>query len=122
MSFKTNLVNRSLLRSSRSKKLAEQNGEPELACLSVFKVVSFDYDFRFANVHSVGLPTRLPWSFGDGVDLMTEIVEELLVIDSGLRFALFGLECSLGVPFNGAECERVFHDAVADQRSAKQYV
>lgn len=53
---------------------------------------------------------------------MAEVAEELLPIDTTLRFALFGLECALGVSFSGIECERVFRDAAEDQVSAKQYV
>jgi hypothetical protein len=52
---------------------------------------------------------------------VAELAEELLPIDLRLRFALFGLECALGVSFAGAECERVFRDAVEDQVSAKRY-
>lgn len=52
---------------------------------------------------------------------MPENAEEMLVIDHRLRFALFGLECALGVSFAGAECERVFRDAAEDQVSAKRY-
>ena len=52
---------------------------------------------------------------------MSEIAEELLLIDTRLRFALFGLECALGVSFLGAECERVFRDADEDHVSAKRY-
>lgn len=51
-----------------------------------------------------------------------EVAEQLLTIDLRLRFALFGLECALGVTFSGVECERVFRDAAADQVSAKKYV
>ena len=54
--------------------------------------------------------------------VMAEVAEELLPIDTKLRFALFGLECALGVTFNGVECERVFRDATENQVSAKQYV
>lgn len=50
-----------------------------------------------------------------------EVAEEQLPIDLRLRFALFGLECVLGVSFSGAECERVFRDAKGDQVSAKRY-
>ena len=53
---------------------------------------------------------------------MAEVAEELLPVDTKLRFALFGLECALGVTFNGVECERVFRDAGENQVSAKQYV
>jgi hypothetical protein len=52
---------------------------------------------------------------------MAEVAEELPPVDLQLRFALFGLECALGVPFAGAECERVFRDAAEDQVSAKRY-
>lgn len=52
---------------------------------------------------------------------MAEIAEELLTIDLGLRFALFGLECALDVSFDGAECERVFLDAANNQVSSKHY-
>jgi hypothetical protein len=52
---------------------------------------------------------------------MAEVAEELLVIDHRLRFALFGLECALGVSFAGSECERVFRDATEDQVSSKRY-
>lgn len=52
---------------------------------------------------------------------MAEVAEELLPIDHRLQFALFGLECALGVSFAGAECLRVFRDAVEDQVSAKRY-
>jgi hypothetical protein len=52
---------------------------------------------------------------------MAEVAEELLPVDLRLRFALFGLECALGVSFAGAECERVFRDAAEDQVSAKRY-
>jgi hypothetical protein len=51
-----------------------------------------------------------------------EIVEELLPIDLKLRLALFGLECALGVSFDGVECERVFNDAATDQVAAKLYL
>jgi len=54
--------------------------------------------------------------------VMAEVAEELLPIDTTLRFALFGLECALGVTFNAAECERVFRDATVNQMSSKQYV
>jgi hypothetical protein len=53
---------------------------------------------------------------------MAQVAEELLPIDVRLRFALFGLECTLGVSCAGAECERVFRDAAEDQLSAKQYM
>ena len=53
---------------------------------------------------------------------MSEITEERLPIGLRLRFALFGLECALGVSFNGVECERVFRDAAEDQVSAKHYL
>lgn len=53
---------------------------------------------------------------------MAEVAEELLVIDHRLRFALFGLECALGVSFAGAVCELVFRDADNDQVSAKWYM
>lgn len=53
---------------------------------------------------------------------MKEMVEERMSIDVALRFAFFGLECSLGVPFSVAECERVFRDSEHDQVSQKQYV
>jgi len=52
---------------------------------------------------------------------MADVAEELLIIDMRLRFALFGLECALGVSFAGAECERAFRDAAEDQVSAKRY-
>ncbi len=52
---------------------------------------------------------------------MGEFAEEHLCIGLRLRFALFGLECALGVSFDGAECERVFRDAAEDHISAKQY-
>jgi len=52
---------------------------------------------------------------------MGEFAEEHLCIGLRLRFALFGLECALGVSFDGAECERVFRDAIEDQVSAKRY-
>ncbi len=52
---------------------------------------------------------------------MVEVAEELLIIDHRLRFTLFGLECAFGVPFAGAECERVFRDAADDRVSAKRY-
>lgn len=53
---------------------------------------------------------------------MAEVAEELLPIDTTLRFALFGLECALGISFNGVECERIFREAAENQVSAKQYV
>jgi hypothetical protein len=52
---------------------------------------------------------------------MADAAEELLTIDHRLQFALFGLECALGVSFAGAECIRVFRDAAEDQVSAKRY-
>jgi hypothetical protein len=52
---------------------------------------------------------------------VTEIAEELVPIGLRLRFVLFGLESALGVSFAGAECERIFLDATADQVSAKRY-
>jgi hypothetical protein len=51
---------------------------------------------------------------------VTEVAEELLHIDMRLRFALFGLECALGVSFSGTECERVFQDTNKDHVSTKQ--
>ncbi len=59
--------------------------------------------------------------FGEKGASVMEIAEELLTVDLRLRFALFGLECAFGVSFAGAECERVFGDATADQVSAKRY-
>jgi len=53
---------------------------------------------------------------------MAEVAEEFLPIDTTLRFALFGLECALGISFNGVECERIFREAVEDQVSAKNYL
>lgn len=53
---------------------------------------------------------------------MKTFAEELLGIDMQLRYALFGLECSLGVSFSGTEWERVFRDAELDRVSAKQYL
>jgi hypothetical protein len=50
-----------------------------------------------------------------------EVAEQLVGIDSCLRFALFGLECALNVSFAGPECEKVFVDASADHVSAKHY-
>jgi len=52
---------------------------------------------------------------------VAEVAEELLTIDLRLQFALFGLECALGVSFAGAERVRVFRDAAEDQVSAKRY-
>jgi hypothetical protein len=52
---------------------------------------------------------------------VAEVADERLTIDLRLRFALFGLECALGVSFDGAECERVFRDAAENQVSAKRY-
>ena len=52
---------------------------------------------------------------------MSEAAEEVLTIDHRLQFALFGLECALGVSFAGAECVRVFREAAKDQVSAKRY-
>jgi hypothetical protein len=48
--------------------------------------------------------------------------EELVSIDMQLRYALFGLECALGVSFSGTEWERVFRDAELDQVSVKEYL
>lgn len=53
---------------------------------------------------------------------MAEVARTLVPIDLRLRFALFGLECALGVPFSGAECERVFEESTSDSISAKSYV
>jgi hypothetical protein len=50
-----------------------------------------------------------------------EVAEELVTMDSRLRFALFGLECAPGVSFAGVECEREFRDCAEDQVSAKRY-
>jgi hypothetical protein len=52
---------------------------------------------------------------------MADVAQTLLPIDLRLRFALFGLECALGVPFSGAECERVFQDAESDSAPAGSY-
>ena len=52
---------------------------------------------------------------------MTQTAKHLATIDPRLRFALFGLECALGVEFVVREVERIFHDAEADQVSAKEY-
>ena len=52
---------------------------------------------------------------------MVEVEELLMPIDLRLRFALFGLECALGVFFPLPEVDRVFRDAVLDQISAKEY-
>jgi len=46
---------------------------------------------------------------------MGERRRRLLPIGLRLRFALFGLECALGVSFNGVECERLFRDAAEDR-------
>jgi hypothetical protein len=43
-------------------------------------------------------------------------------IDTSLRFALFGLECAMGLEFSAKEVERVFRDAREDKVSAKEYV
>lgn len=53
---------------------------------------------------------------------MVNTSRECFIIDIRLRFALFGLECALGVPLSGLECERIFKDAENDQCSAKDYV
>lgn len=53
---------------------------------------------------------------------MAEVAEELLPINTTLRFALFGLECAIGISFNGVECERIFREAAENQVTAKQYV
>jgi hypothetical protein len=53
---------------------------------------------------------------------VVEAAEAQLTIDHRLQFALFGLECALGVSFAGAECLRVFRDAGEDQVSAKRYM
>jgi hypothetical protein len=52
---------------------------------------------------------------------MAESARHLATIDARLRFALFGLECSLVVEFVVTDVERIFHDAVADPVSAKEY-
>ena len=52
---------------------------------------------------------------------MAEATELQLTIDMRLRFTLFGLECALGVSFDGGECERVFRDAAEDQVTVKCY-
>lgn len=52
---------------------------------------------------------------------MAKIVKHLAVIDGGLRFALFGLECALGVEFSVTEVERVFRDMQVNQVSEKEY-
>lgn len=49
------------------------------------------------------------------------VARATVLIDLELRFALFGLECALGVLFTGAECERVFREAVEDRNSEKRY-
>jgi hypothetical protein len=59
---------------------------------------------------------------GRKIVVMADVSKKQLNIDLGLRFALFGLECALGVSFSGAEWEHVFLDAEGDQVSAKQYV
>lgn len=53
---------------------------------------------------------------------MPKNAEELVSIDMQLRYALFGLECALGVSFSGTEWERVFRDAELDQVSVKEYL
>jgi hypothetical protein len=53
---------------------------------------------------------------------MSDRTEASLVIDLSLRFALFGLECALGVELAAREVERIFADALDDQRSAKDYL
>lgn len=53
---------------------------------------------------------------------MPKNAEELVSIDMQLRYALFGLECALGVSFSGTEWERVFRDAELNRVSAKQYL
>lgn len=53
---------------------------------------------------------------------MPKNAEELVSIDMQLRYALFGLECALGVSFSGTEWERVFRDAELDQVSGKEYL
>ena len=54
-------------------------------------------------------------------DRMTQSARRLTTIDDSLRFALFGLECMLGVEFIVNEVERIFRDAQADQVSVKEY-
>jgi len=53
---------------------------------------------------------------------MKSNVEESLIIDTSLRFALFGLECAFGVTLDGVECERIFCDSIEYQISAKEYL
>ena len=53
---------------------------------------------------------------------MPKLAEAMNNIDESLRFAFFGLECVLRIEFKAKEVERVFSDAVNDQRSAKEYV
>lgn len=50
-----------------------------------------------------------------------EVAKLTLPIDTELRFALFGLECALGVSFAGAECERAFRETDEDRISEKRY-
>jgi hypothetical protein len=77
-------------------------------------------DFQ-ASTSFQAAPAAYPYrSALEGVGV-AEVAEELVRIDLRLRFALFGLECALGVSFAGAECERVFHHATEDQVSAKRY-
>jgi hypothetical protein len=49
------------------------------------------------------------------------MTKELANIDEGLRFALFGLECALGVEFSVREVERVFRDVRNDQVARREY-
>jgi hypothetical protein len=53
---------------------------------------------------------------------MNKRVQATALIDTSLRFALFGLECAMGLEFSVKEIERVFLDARDDQVSAKDYV
>lgn len=52
----------------------------------------------------------------------SEVFGELVTIDIRLQFALFGLECALGVSFSGDEWERVFRDVSENQVSAMKYM
>ena len=53
---------------------------------------------------------------------MSKRAQALTIVDTTLRFALFGIECAMRVEFSVKEIERVFRDFADDQVSAKQYV
>ena len=53
---------------------------------------------------------------------MSKLADAIIVIDESLRFVFFAVECALRIELDVKEVERVFSDAVDDQRSAKEYV